>query len=254
MKKLKSQFAIKTTSLVLLIALLVPLPAHAGLGDLFNMIDSTISNLIGGTLTMITTVQNDIRSLYEEVLWPVALINSTRTWAHNLVGQYRSWMATVYNLPIQSAQTLSPQKLENTFLSGNVGLLGDLGPAYNATYGAVPSGQQAPTDLRQMMDMNDALAQDSLKQTVASDQANTSLLQIADQMENNATLAPGTSSYMSASAYAATLQTLAFQHKLLAAQLREEAAQLAHQSADMKRDTQRTNDLHQSIFNILSTH
>jgi len=39
---------------------------------------------------MITTVQNDIRSLYEEVLWPVALINSTRTWAHNLVGQYRS--------------------------------------------------------------------------------------------------------------------------------------------------------------------
>jgi len=67
-----------------------------------------------------------------------------------------------------------------------------------------------------MMDMNDALAQDSLKQTVASDQANTSLLQIADEMENNATLAPGTSSYMSASGYAATLQTLAFQHKLLA--------------------------------------
>jgi len=30
-------------------------------------------------------------------------------------------MATVYNLPIQSAQTFSPQKLENTFLSGNVG-------------------------------------------------------------------------------------------------------------------------------------
>src|SRR5271165_6550609 len=222
MKKLRSQFAIKTTSLVLLIALLVPLPAHAGLGDLFNMIDSTISNLIGGALTMITNVQNDIRSLYEEVLWPVALINSTRTWAHNLVGQYRGWMAAVYNLPIHSAQTFSPQK--------------------------------APNDLRQMMDMNDALAQDSLKQTVASDQANTSLLQIADQMENNATLAPGTSSYVSASAYAATLQTLAFQHRLLAAQLREEAAQLAHQSADMKRDTQRTNDLHQSIFNILSTH
>src|SRR5664279_2672644 len=139
MKRLKSQLAIKTTSLVLLIALLVPLPAHAGLGDLFNEIDSTISNLIGGALTMINTVQNDIRSLYEEVLWPVALINSTRTWAHNLVGQYRGWMAAVYNLPIQSARTLSPQKLENTFLSGNVGLLGDLGPAYNATYGAVPS-------------------------------------------------------------------------------------------------------------------
>src|SRR3974377_1963109 len=129
MKKLKSQFVVKTPSLVLLIALLFPLPAHAGLGDLFNMIDSTISDLIGGALTMIKTVQKHIRSLYAEGWWPVALINSTRTWAHNLVGQYRGWMAAVYNLPIQSAQTFSPQKLESTFLSGNVGLMGDLGPA-----------------------------------------------------------------------------------------------------------------------------
>ena len=254
MKKSTNRIAIRTISFVLLIALMAPLPARAGLGDLFSMIDSTISNLVGGALTMITTVQSDIRSLYEEVLWPVALINSTRTWAHNLVGQYRGWMASVYKLPIRSAQTLSPQKLETTFLSGNVALLGGLAPAYNATYGPVPTSQEAPNDLRQMMDMNDALAQDSLKQTVASDQANTNLLQMADEMENNATVAPGTSTYMSASAYAATLQTLAYQHKLLAAQLREEAAQLAHQSADMKRDTQRTNDLQRSISNILSTH
>src|SRR5271165_154230 len=143
MKKLRSQFAIKTTSLVLLILLLVPVPARAGLGDLFSMIDSTISNLVGGALTMITTVQSDIRSLYEEVLWPVAVINSTRSWAHNLAGQYRGWMSAVYNLPIRSAQTVSPQKLETTFLSGNVGSLGDLPPAYTATYGAVPSSQQA---------------------------------------------------------------------------------------------------------------
>jgi len=254
MKKSTNRVAIRTISFVLLIALMAPVPAHAGLGDLFSMIDSTISNLVGGALTMINTVQSDIRSLYEDVLWPVAVINSTRTWAHNLVGEYRGWMSSVYNLPIRSAQTLSPQKLETTFLSGNVALLGGLAPAYNATYGPVPTSQEAPNDLRQMMDMNDALAQDSLKQTVASDQANTNLLQMADEMENNATVAPGTSTYMSASAYAATLQTLAYQHKLLAAQLREEAAQLAHQSADMKRDTQRTNDLQRSISNILSTH
>jgi hypothetical protein len=249
----KSKLPLKLISFILCLALFAPVPAHAGLGDLFAAIDSTISDLIGGTLTLITTVQTNIRSLYEEVVWPIGVINSTRTWSRNLVGQYRGWMSLVYHLPIQSAQTMSPQKLEDTILSGRVGQLGQLAPAYNSTYGALPTDQQAPLDLRQMMDMNDSLAQDALKQTVASDQANESLLKMADDMENNATLAPGTSSYVSASAYAATLQTLAYQHKLLAAQLREEGAHLAHQSADMKRDTQRTNDLHQSIFNMLST-
>ena len=144
MKKSTNRVAIRTISFVLLIALMAPLPARAGLGDLFGMIDSTISNLVGGALTMINTVQSDIRSLYEDVLWPVAVINSTRTWAHNLVGQYRGWMSSVYNLPIRSAQTLSPQKLETTFLSGNIALLGGLAPAYNATYGPVPTSQEAP--------------------------------------------------------------------------------------------------------------
>ncbi len=254
MTKHSNPAAVRITASILLFALVVPLPAHAGLGDVFAEIDSTISNLIGGALTQIITIQNNIRSLSEEVLWPIGVINATRLWSHNLAGRYRNWMWSVYRLPIRSAQTLAPQKLETTFLSGDIGSLSNLPPAFNATYGPVPSSQQAPNDLRQMMDMNDALAQDSLKQTVASDQANTTMLQMADDMENNATVAPGTSSYVNAAAYAATLETLAYQHKLLAAQLREEAAHLAHQAADMKRDAQRTNDLHQAIFSILSTH
>ena len=187
MKKPDSKLTLRVISLVLCVALFAPVPAHAGLGDLFAAIDSTISDLIGGTLTLITTVQTNIRSLYEDVVWPIGAINSTRMWSRNLVGQYRGWMSLVYHLPIQSAQTMSPQKLEDTILSGRVGQLGQLAPAYNSTYGLLPTDQQAPLDLRQMMDMNDSLAQDALKQTVASDQSNESLLKIADEMENNAT-------------------------------------------------------------------
>ena len=57
-------------------------------------------------------------------MWPLGGINSTRMWSRNLLGQYRGWMSLVYHLPIQSAQTTSPQKLENTILSGKVGQLG----------------------------------------------------------------------------------------------------------------------------------
>src|SRR6201986_2604841 len=111
MTKPKSKLPLKVVSFILCLALFAPVPAHAGLGDLFGAIDSTISDMIGGTLKLITTVQTKIPWLYEEVVWPIGAINSTRTWSRNLVGQYRGWMSLAYHLPIQSAQTMSPQKL-----------------------------------------------------------------------------------------------------------------------------------------------
>ena len=50
MSRPKSKLALKVVSFVLCLALFAPVPAHAGLGDLFAAIDSTISDLIGGRL------------------------------------------------------------------------------------------------------------------------------------------------------------------------------------------------------------
>ena len=85
------------------------------------------------------------------------------------------------------------------------------------------------------MDMDDALAKDSLAQSVAADQVSGNLIQIANQIESEAsTTAPGTADILSATARAAELESLASQHKLLAAMLREEAANLAHHNGILK--------------------
>ncbi len=243
---------LRFVSLLLLAAVLAPVPAHAGLLDIFKTINSTISEVIGGTLGQITAVQNDISSMTHEVLWPISAINQTKSWSRNVVNRYRGWMWTVYSVPLNSARLTAPRQLETALLSGNVSNLSNLAPGFLQTYGPMPTQQQAPIEMRQMMDMNDALAQGALKQTVASDQASAALLKIADDMENNATASPGTSSYVSASAYATTLQTLAYQHQLLAAQLRSEAAVLAHSSARVKRSAEATNGLNQLIQGIVT--
>jgi len=47
---------------------------------------------------------------------------------------------------------------------------------------------------------------------------------------------------------------MAFQHKLLAAQLRSEAANLANHAAAMKARTQSTNTLNKTVHDMLSAH
>jgi hypothetical protein len=252
MKHSQPTLALKVVAFVLLIAVLAPIPARAGLTDIFGAIDSTISNVIGHTLTQITGLQNQNSTLTQSVLWPQSLINQTKGWSRSLIGQYRGWMASVYNLPIQSAQLASPRQLEAAFGSGNVGSIPSIGAGFTQTYGALPGPNQAPIALRQTMDADDAFARDALMLTVASDQASANLLSLADGMENDAAVAPGTAAYVSASAYAATLASLAYQHKLLAAQLREEAASLADESAQMKRATESTSNLNQQMQQLLT--
>ena len=245
--------SIKLVTLALTIALLLPLPAQAGVfSGIFNKVLSTITSTIGGQLTLITSLEQQFQNLQQQTLYPLSLINSIRSWSGNLVNSYRGWMSSVYKLNLNSAQLLSPSQLEAAFTSGNTATIASIPTQFTNTYGTVPSATAASPGARQMMDMSDALAQDALKQTVASDAASASLLAMADTMEDQATVAPGTASYVSASAYAATLQTLAYQHKLLAAQLREEAATLAHQSANLKQSVTSSGNLQQTIQTLVN--
>jgi len=103
------------------------------------------------------------------------------------------------------------------------------------------------------MDINDALAKDALAQSMASDQVNTQMLSLADQMESGiTTTAPGSSPYLTASALTATLETQSFQLKLMASQLREESAQLAHENARLKQRISERNQLNQNLQQMLT--
>ena len=247
-----SRRAMKVSTVGVAALLVLPSAAKALSWDIFSVIDSTISKDIGGALQSVNSIQNSLRQDEQQLLFPMALINQSHNYIHIIMTSYRSWMAGVFTLPINSAQLPGSQALENAFLSGSSSSIGNLGSFYNASFGGVPPAAAAPEAHRQMMDMDDALAKNSLAQSVAADQVSGNLLQIANQIESEAsTTAPGTADILSATARAAELEGLASQHKLLAAMLREEAAKLAHHNGVLKQSVGQAQQLNNNLQGTL---
>ena len=96
---------------------------------------------------------------------------------------------------------------------------------------SVPTTTQASAAERTLIDVDDALAQDTLKTLKESDDADNITLSVADQLENTASqAAPGSAPFLTATAVAASIRTQALTQKMLAAELRQEAAELAHRN------------------------
>ena len=106
-----------------------------------------------------------------------------------------------------------------------------------------------------MMDMDDALALDNLKMLKATDAAGDFTLQAAVRIEDAAgQVAPGSTPFLTASAVVASIQSQAMTQKMLAAELRQEAARLAHDNALRKRGTVFSGNVSTQILNLLQHH
>jgi hypothetical protein len=108
---------------------------------------------------------------------------------------------------------------------------------------------------KDLTDVDDALALDTLEQVKRGEQVNTTVRSVGDQLENMSTSAtPGTAPYITATALVTMLRSQAATQKMLAAYLRLEAAHLAHETAELKGHVSATNQLQQAVGNILNTH
>ena len=85
-----------------------------------------------------------------------------------------------------------------------------------------------------------------------SDAAGDLTLQAADNIENAASqAAPGSAPFLTATAVVASIESQALTQKMLAAELRQEAARLAHENALRKRGVTMTGDVNTQILNLL---
>jgi hypothetical protein len=106
-----------------------------------------------------------------------------------------------------------------------------------------------------MMDMDDALGQENLKTTLIADQGADTILQTANQMENQvAVTTPGSNPFLTAQAQVSNLRCQAYLQKMLAAQLRQEAGRIAHDNALLKRRTTITGGINSLITGALTAH
>ena len=108
--------------------------------------------------------------------------------------------------------------------------------AFQQAFGALPAPADVHPAERNLIDVDDALAIDQLMTLKAGDASADHVLQAAEAVEDEATrMAPGTAAMASAAAYIAAVQSQAHMQKMIAGQLRQEAARLAHDTMMLKR-------------------
>ena len=239
---------------ILVVALVSP-PAAQAQGSLIGSIQSVlnvINRLIKTAMNSINSVRTAISTFYQQVTWPVALINQAKAMVTQMIGQYRSLMQSIFNINLNSATLPNPIALENVMRNHQTNDFGGLTSAYGNTYGNLPTVTAASPADRTMMDMDDALAVDNLKTLKASDAADDLTLQVANNIESAAgQAAPGSAPFLTATAVVASIQSQALTQKMLAAELRQEAARLAHENALRKRGATTTGDVNTQILNLL---
>jgi hypothetical protein len=236
--------------------ILAPISARgAGLGDMLSLITtitSTLQNAVGGVLSEIQNVNLEITKFRQEIIWPLNEINQARAFVSATRARYTGLMSQIQSIRNNSANLANPKQLESALRGGQAGGMEQFKQVYAQVYAAVPHANAAKPMQRDMMDIDDALAMDSLKTTMVSDQTTQNLLSLADSLEQqSASAAPGSAPLLTAQARVTDLVTQAQFAKLLAAELRQEAAKLARQNALLRQSAATTRNLQNQMQQVL---
>jgi hypothetical protein len=249
----------KLTAVVLTVTLImmligVPQPAYAQSGVLSGIqaVLSAINGVIQIALGAINTVRTAVNNLQQVVVWPQQLINQAKAQVTQMIGQYRTIMSNIFRVNLASATLSAPQAFEAALRDHQVNNFASLNSAFGNTYGLIPVATAANSTDRALSDMDDALALDNLKMLKASDQAVDIELQSADAIENAAgQAAPGSAPFLTATAIVSSVHSQALSQKMLAAELRQEAARLAHRNTLRKENATNTTQLRGILVNLL---
>ena len=253
-KNSRKLVAVALSGMLVITLVGMPAPAHAQSGVLggIQAVLSVINGVIQTALGSINSARTAVNNLQQVVAWPQQLINQAKAQVTQMIGQYRTLMNSVFRVNLNSATLPTPQALEAVIRDHQVNNFSSLTTTFGNTYGLVPVATSAtPTD-REMSDMDDALALDNLKMLKASDQAADIELQSADSIENAASqAAPGSAAFLSATAIVSSVHSQALSQKMLAAELRQEAARLAHRNTLRKENATNTTQLRGVLVNLL---
>jgi len=251
--------------LVMLIGfgLIAPRPAVAQIGALgvaaaaaavVALITNTIGALFGTANGLLGSISNFLQALvnlWENIVYPVALINQTRTLVTQLIAQFRGLVTAIDNINVRSATLPNPSALEAIMRNGSIVDFGQFNQTYRTTYQQLPPVTDIDPGDRQRVDMSDALAMDTLKTLKASDDIVNQTLQASQIIEDEASqAAPGSAAYLTGAGIVAAVENQAMMQRMLAAELREEAAILAHTNAIRKRQADMANQFGQNTANL----
>jgi hypothetical protein len=218
----------------------------AGLSSIANSLKT-----IASSLNAILGVDKGMLQFEQTVVWPTTAI----TQAQALVGSQQGLFTriqTLLHIPVNSATQPNPQQLEAILLSRNPSQIGQTSTNYTALYGPVPTATDASPQVRDLVDMTDAAAQDAMKRAIQIDALSDLEIQAATQINQSIqTAAPGSAPIIEAQADAWLVRANAYTQAATADLMRLRAIDLANSSADIKMGATNTSSLRQQLMNLL---
>lgn len=242
----------------LLVCVLTVTPAHSQLGlDIAAIVaglaevNSTLQSALGGPLQALQSMQQQEQQFQQQVLYPMQAIQQAQQLAGSSLGTAQQ-LQTILTSPRSSAQMASGQQLEQAMLSANPNQVGQISGMYTQVYGALPSTSALPQQTINMIDMNDAQAQDALKKAIQLDALAQREMEVSQSLLSQIQSAPpGTVPLLTAQAAAWVLQGNAYSQSGMAELLRTRSASLAGTGARYKTSanaTQNVNGVVQNLF------
>ena len=224
-----------------------PARAQIGIGAVIaaaTAVVKLINNVIGGLLNAIRSTIGSINSvltqfdnLWEQVVYPLQLINRARALVSSMIGQYRGVLTALLQINVSSAQLPKPVALESVMRDRSAGDFPQLTNAFGQTYRAIPQATDAHPMERDLADIDDALAMENLKTLKASDAMVDQMMNAADSIEDEGVnMAPGSAPYLAGAGMIASVKSQAMMQRMIAAAIREEAARVAHDNTIRKRN------------------
>ena len=239
---------------VIVVTLVVTPPQAQAQGGIIQAIQAVLKVLN----TLILPVVNSIHgtrsansTFYQTTVWPVQSISQANAQVLQMMGQYGNLMSRILGINLRSATLPAPQSMETLLRDHQVNNFAGLTQSFNSTYRTIPTPTDASQADRDMADFDDALTLDSLKTLKASDSATDLELQAANSIESAAgQAAAGSTPFLTATATTSSIRSQALTQKMLAAELRQEAARIAHQNGLRKRGAMFTTQLRGTIMNL----
>jgi hypothetical protein len=250
---------VRTIVLLLVFTLLVPKPVRsqfldpccAILATGLTTISSTLSDIIGGGLNNILSIEKNISNFEQTVVWPQNLINQARSLVGSLQGIFNQ-IQGIMRISVNSATLPATQQFERNLLSRDPNQIAQTTAQYTAVYGAVPDATAASPQIRDITDMTDAAAQEAMKKAIEIDALADLELRAADQINQSIqAAAPGSAPIIEAQADAWLVRANAYTQSATADLMRVRAIDLANAAANVKNGAANAAAVQQQIYNIL---
>ena len=215
-------------------------PVIAAAAAVVTLINNTIGGLLNavrGTIGSINGVLTQFDRLWEQVVYPLQLINQARALVNSMIAQYRGLLTALLRVNVSSAQLANPIALESIIRDRNAGNFAQLTNAFGQTYRAIPQATDAHPMERDLVDIDDAMALANLKTLKASDAMVDQMMTAANVIEDEGVnMAPGSAPYLAGAGMIASVKSQAMMQRMVAAAIRQEAARVAHDNTVRKRN------------------